>query len=57
MPNTTYHYTAYLDLGNGVVYGEEREFTTPESNFDPDNDLVDLGLSTKWARYNVRCYQ
>lgn len=53
LPNTTYHYTAYLDLGKGVVYGEEREFTTPESNFDPDNDLVDLGLSTKWARYNV----
>ena len=53
LPNTTYHYTAYLDLGNGVVYGEEREFTTPESNFNPDNDLVDLGLSTKWARYNV----
>ncbi len=53
LPNTTYHYTAYLDLGNGAVYGEEREFTTPESNFDPDNDLVDLGLSTKWARYNV----
>ena len=53
LPNTTYHYTAYLDLGNGVIYGEEREFTTPESNFDPDNDLVDLGLSTKWARYNV----
>ena len=53
LPNTTYHYTAYLDLGNGVVYGEEREFTTPESNFDPDNDLVDLGLSTKWTRYNV----
>nr|WP_294814195.1 hypothetical protein [Prevotella sp.] len=53
LPNTTYHYTAYLDLGNGVVYGEEREFTTPESNFDLDNDLVDLGLSTKWARYNV----
>ena len=53
LPNTTYHYTAYLDLGNGVVYGEEREFTTPESNFDPDNDLVDLGLSTKWAKYNV----
>lgn len=53
LPNTTYHYTAYLDLGNGIVYGEEREFTTPESNFDPDNDLVDLGLSTKWARYNV----
>ena len=53
LPNTTYHYTAYLDLGNGVVYGQERSFTTPASDFDPDNDLVDLGLSTKWAKYNV----
>ena len=53
LPNTTYHYTAYLDLGNGTVYGEDRTFTTPASDFDPDNDLVDLGLSTKWAKYNV----
>ncbi len=53
LPNTTYHYTAYLDLGNGVVYGEDREFTTPAADFNPDEDLVDLGLSTKWAKYNV----
>ena len=53
LPNTTYHYTAYLDLGNGTIYGEDREFTTPAADFDPDNDLVDLGLSTKWAKYNV----
>ena len=53
LPNTTYHYTAYLDLGNGTVYGEDRTFTTPASDFNPDTDLVDLGLSTKWARYNV----
>lgn len=53
LPNTTYHYTAYLDLGNGTVYGEERSFTTPEAEFNPDKDLVDLGLSTKWAKYNV----
>ena len=53
LPNTTYHYTAYLDLGNGTVYGEDREFTTPASDFNPDEDLVDLGLSTKWAKYNV----
>lgn len=53
LPNTTYHYTAYLDLGNGTVYGEERCFTTPEAEFNPDEDLVDLGLSTKWAKYNV----
>lgn len=53
LPNTTYHYTAYLDLGNGTVYGEERSFTTPASEFNPDEDLVDLGLSTKWCKYNV----
>lgn len=53
LPNTTYHYTAYLDLGNGTVYGEERSFTTPDAEFNPDKDLVDLGLSTKWCKYNV----
>ena len=53
LPNTTYHYTAYLHLGNGTVYGEERSFTTPDAEFNPDEDLVDLGLSTKWCKYNV----
>ena len=53
LPNTTYHYTAYLDLGNGTVYGEDRTFTTAPTDFNPDTDLVDLGLSTKWAKYNV----
>lgn len=53
LPNTTYYYTAYVDLGPGTVYGEVRSFTTPEYTFDVDNDLVDLGLSTKWARYNL----
>lgn len=53
LPNTTYYYVAYLDLGAGVVYGEEKSFTTASHTFDLDNDLVDLGLSTKWAKYNV----
>lgn len=53
LPNTTYHYTAYLDLGNGTVYGEDRTFTTAPADFNPDTDFVDLGLSTKWAKYNV----
>lgn len=53
LPNTTYHYTAYLDLGNGTVYGEDRTFTTAPADFNPDTDLVDLGLSTKWTKYNV----
>ena len=53
LPNTTYYYVAYLDLGAGLVYGEEKSFTTSTHTFDVDNDLVDLGLSTKWAKYNV----
>ena len=54
LPNTTYYYVAYLDLGAGVVYGEEKSFTTTNDHvFDLDNDLVDLGLSPKWAKYNV----
>ncbi len=53
LPGTTYTYTSFVDLGNGVIYGETKTFTTPSVTFDPDNDLVDLGLSTKWAKYNV----
>lgn len=53
LPNTTYYYTAYVDLGAGTVYGEVKSFTTPDKTFDLDQDLVDLGLSTKWARCNL----
>ena len=53
LANTTYYYMAYLDLGAGMVYGEEKSFTTTGHTFDLDNDLVDLGLSTKWAKYNL----
>lgn len=53
VPNTTYYYVAYLDLGAGMVYGDVKSFTTTSHVFDLDNDLVDLGLSTKWAKYNV----
>lgn len=53
LPGTTYHYAAYLDLGAGLVYGDVKSFTTQEQVFDVDNDLVDLGLSTKWAKYNI----
>ena len=49
LANTTYYYVAYLDLGAGMVYGEEKSFTTTGYTFD----LVDLGLSTKWAKYNL----
>lgn len=53
LPNTTYYYAAYLDLGAGVVYGETKQFTTPKQDFDVDADMVDLGLSTKWAKCNL----
>lgn len=53
LPSTSYYYVAYLDLGSGVVYGDVESFTTSAHNFDLDNDLVDLGLSVKWAKYNV----
>ena len=53
VPGTTYYYAAYVDLGLGVVYGDTKEFTTPAKEFDVDNDLVDLGLSTKWAKCNI----
>lgn len=52
-PDMTYYYAAYADLGSGVVYGEVQPFTTSKAVIDLDNDLVDLGLSVKWARFNV----
>lgn len=53
LPNTTYYYAAYLDLGSGIVYGDVKSFTTQGREFDPDKDFVDLGLSVKWAKCNV----
>lgn len=53
MPGTTYYYAAYIDLGLGIVYGDTKEFTTPAKPFDVDADMVDLGLSTKWAKCNL----
>lgn len=53
LPSKTYYYAAYVDLGTGIVYGPVESFTTAAQNFDLDNDLVDLGLSVKWAKYNV----
>ncbi|NDV60391.1 hypothetical protein D0T85_20075 [Bacteroides sp. 519] len=53
LPNTTYYYAAYLNLGSGIIYGDVENFTTAGYEFDLDNDLVDLGLSVKWARFNV----
>lgn len=53
VPEASYKYAAYADLGAGVIYGEVKSFATAASTFDVDNDLVDLGLSVKWAKYNI----
>lgn len=53
VPSTTYYYAAYADLGSGIVYGDVQPFTTSSYAVDIENDLVDLDLSVKWAKFNV----
>ncbi len=53
LPGKTYYYSAFVDLGAGKVYGDVQSFTTKNYTFDVDKDLVDLGLSTKWAKCNL----
>lgn len=53
LPSKTYYYAAYLNLGAGVIYGEVKSFTTEASQINVDDDFVDLGLSTKWCKYNL----
>lgn len=52
-PSTTYYYAAYADLGTGVVYGPVKTFKTANLDIDVDDEMVDLGLSVKWAKRNV----
>ncbi len=57
LAGTKYYYRPYVRLGNVVLYGNVKNFTTtgapeePEESFEPD--FVDLGLSVDWATYNV----
>lgn len=53
LPNTTYYFAAYLNLGPGIVYGDVKSFTTADYTISADDDFVDLGLSVKWAKRNV----
>ena len=56
--NTTYYVRAYVINSEGAAYGEEVCFTTLGHLSDPTgtengHGYVDLGLSVKWATYNV----
>lgn len=52
--NTTYYYCAYLSVGGQYTYGDVRSFTTEKKKDEiTPGQLVDLGLSVKWAGWNV----
>ena len=51
-PNTTYYVRAYAVNSKGTAYGDEVSFTTNEKVFAIP-EYVDLGLSVKWATFNV----
>lgn len=53
LPSTTYYYAAYVNLGAGTIYGDVESFTTESHKYDADEEFVDLGLSVKWAKYNL----
>ena len=51
--NTTYYYRAYvLDAGT-YKYGDVLSFTTEAESSVTSGDIIDLGLSVKWASCNV----
>lgn len=51
-PNTTYYVRAYAKNDLGIAYGDEVSFTTKEEVIATP-EYVDLGLSVKWATFNV----
>ena len=51
-PNTTYYVRAYAKNDFGIAYGDEVSFTTKEEVVATP-EYVDLGLSVKWATFNV----
>ena len=54
-PLTIYYIRAYAINSKGVAYGMEQTFATRTlpSGSENGHDYVDLGLSVKWATYNV----
>ena len=57
--NTTYYVRAYAKNEKGTAYGTEVSFTTKSSSSsdhtgtENGHEYVDLGLSVKWATFNV----
>lgn len=51
-PGTTYYYRAYVYMAGTKYNGEVRSFVTPDLQVSKAN-LVDLGVSVKWASSNM----
>lgn len=51
-PGTTYYYRAYAYMAGTKYNGEVRSFVTPDLQVSKTN-LVDLGVSVKWASSNM----
>lgn len=49
IPGNTYYYISYVQLGDGLVYGDVKSFTTQAQEME----YVDLGLSVLWAKCNL----
>ena len=50
---TTYYVRAYVINSKGLAYSDAISFTTRKSAVVSYDNAVDLGLSVKWATYNV----
>jgi len=50
-PSTVYYVRAYATNGQMVSYGDQLTFTTLDTEMD--SRAVDLGLSVKWASFNI----
>ena len=48
-PGIKHYYVAYMRIGDGIIMGEPKEFTTKEQVME----YVDMGCSVLWAKYNV----
>lgn len=49
---TTYYYCAFVSVDGVYTYGAVHSFTTKDGGLPP-GQAVDLGLSVKWAAWNV----
>ena len=56
VPNTTYHYAAYMVVGGEEIFGNTMSLTTPmlcDASQESADDYVDMGTKVEWCRYNV----